>query len=263
MDCEAKPRRGGRRKTADVPPPAGTLAGPVPAIAGHRPAGTPAGAKLHEGVWLPAIEEHLVQMMTPGAKRFARLPDGRASYQRHKFLTALALVADSGVFVDVGAHVGLWSMQAEADGFRRIVAFEPCPLHADLYPFNLRGTDWTLHRCALGEGEGTVSLTAERTSTGDTHVAGPGDIPMRTLDSFGLDRVDLLKVDTEGYELPILRGAVETLTRCRPVVVVEQKGREVRYHGGQAGEAVAFLREMGMVELAPSISGDFFMGWRA
>ncbi|MDW3204576.1 MAG: FkbM family methyltransferase [Alphaproteobacteria bacterium] len=215
-------------------------------------------AKLHEGVWLPGGEAHLIEMMSPGAKRFARLPDGRASYQRHKYLAALDLVRARQVFVDIGAHVGLWSMQAEFD-FAEITAFEPHPVHADLYRHNVgRGV---LHEVALGDAEAAVSLTSSPTSSGDTWVSGTGDIPMRTLDGFGLERIDLLKIDTEGYELPILRGAAETLRRCRPVVVVEQKGRDARYHGGRDGEALDLLREMGAVPLRAPISGDHFMGW--
>jgi FkbM family methyltransferase len=223
----------------------------------------PPKAKLHDGVWLPEVEQHLVHMMSPGAKSFMRLPDGRPAYQRHKYLALMERVpADRRRrFIDIGAHVGLWSMQAELD-FGFVVAFEPQSLHADIYPFNMRTDRWELHRVALGEAPGSVSLACEPTSTGDTHVAGPGDIPMVTLDSFGL-APDVIKIDTEGYELPILRGAVETILRHRPIICVEQKGREVTYQGGQRDEAVAFLRSLGMVPLRAPISGDHFLGWRA
>jgi len=270
--------RGRRRKTADAAPaPAEQIAAPGEALpplpdeaypegAAPLPAAAPLaplpeGAINHRGVWLPPGEKHLVEMMAPGVKRYAELPDGRPSYQRHKFLTAVPLVKEARVFVDIGAHVGLWSMQAEL-AFEQVIAFEPHPVHAAIYPHNMRTDRYALHRVALGEREGSVRLDGKPGSSGDTHVAGEGDIPMVTLDSFGLERIDLLKIDTEGYELPILRGAVETLKRCRPVVVVEQKGREAMYHGGKQGEAVAFLKSLGMVELAPAISGDFFLGWR-
>lgn len=220
----------------------------------------PLAAKSHDGVWLPVTEEHLCGMMSPGTKRFARLPDGRPAYQRHKYLAALPLVRERIVFVDIGAHCGLWSMQAELD-FNTIMAFEPHPLHAAIYPHNMRTTNWTLNAVALGASEGSISLTSGPDSSGDTYVSGAGDIPMRTLDSFGLERIDLLKIDTEGYELPILNGSVETLRRCRPVIVVEQKGRDMRNHGMKKNGAVEFLKRLGAVELAPAISGDYFMGW--
>lgn len=221
--------------------------------------------KCHYGVWLPAEEEHLVGMMSPGAKRFAQLPDGRASYQRHKYLEARDLVPAErrAVFVDVGAHVGLWSMQAALD-FERIIAFEPHPLHRTLFRRNLGKPEGCTVNCigvALGAAPGSVALSGMAGSSGDTHVSGPGDIAMATLDSFDIERIDLMKIDTEGFELPICRGAVATLTRCKPVVVVEQKGRDALYHGGSSGEALEFLLGLGMVELRPAMSGDFFMGW--
>lgn len=224
------------------------------------------GGKLHEGVWLPADEEHLVGMMSPGAKRFARLPDGRAAYQLHKYLAMLELVPAGRrkVFVDVGAHVGLWSMAAAFD-FEEIVAFEPQELHQRLFVANLTRTAVpcrvSLKPCALGDHHDGISLAGRTGSSGDTHVAGTGGIPMRRLDDFGLTRADLIKIDTEGYELPICRGAVETLKRCRPFVVLEQKGRDALYHGGGRHEALAFLKQLGMVELRQPISGDHFLGF--
>lgn len=229
-----------------------------------KPATGPRDAAiLHEGVWLPPGERHLVEMMSPGAKRFARLPDGRASYQRHKYLAALACVplGRRRVFVDVGAHVGLWSMQAETD-FDMIFAFEPHPVHADLFGRNVRkGSAVVLAQVALGDREGTVGIASRPGSSGDSHVTPDGMIPMRTLDSFPLRRVDLLKIDTEGYELPICIGARETLMRTKPVVVVEQKGKERDHFDGEHEAARRYLEGLGMKPLLPPISGDWIMGW--
>lgn len=214
---------------------------------------------LHEGVYLPEGEQHLIGMMSPGTKRFARLPDGRASYQRHKYQQALKYVRERGVFVDIGGHVGLWSMQAELD-FAEIIAFEPHAEHAACYEKNCRPEN-VLHRCALGEEHGHVSLAGQKGSSGDTHVAGDGEIPMFPLDYFEIDRIDLMKIDTEGYELPIILGASETIRRCKPVIVVEQKGRDSMYFGGKAKGALAALKRMGMRELCAPISGDYFLSF--
>jgi hypothetical protein len=45
--------------------------------------------------------------------------------------------------------------------------------------------------------------------------------PVATLDSYNLDRADWLKIDTEGCELPILQGGIETIKRCRPTIILE------------------------------------------
>jgi FkbM family methyltransferase len=46
-------------------------------------------------------------------------------------------------------------------------------------------------------------------------------VPLVALDSFGWDRLDLLKIDVEGMEFEALRGAEETIRRCRPILYVE------------------------------------------
>lgn len=48
-------------------------------------------------------------------------------------------------------------------------------------------------------------------------------VPITTLDSYNLPRIDLLKIDVEGYEIHVLKGAEETLLRCKPVVIFEEK----------------------------------------
>ena len=50
-------------------------------------------------------------------------------------------------------------------------------------------------------------------------------VPSITLDEFvsarNLDKVDLLKIDTDGHELSVLKGAHETIRKCRPLVIFE------------------------------------------
>ena len=118
-----------------------------------------------------------------------------------------------------------------------------------------------LHECALGAEPGLVALESAPTSSGDTYVKGAGDISMVKLDDLRLGRIDMLKIDTEGFELPIVKGARDTLLRCKPVVVVEQKGRDERYHGDAKDAAVQFLAELGMKPLRAPISGDHILGW--
>lgn len=216
--------------------------------------------KEYRGIFLPDIEEHLCEHIRPQHKRYEELPDGRATYQRFKYKRGLQFVKQKKVFVDIGAHVGLWSMQAEFD-FEEIIAFEPCQDHWEIYPYNMRKESYTLHKCALGAEAGSIGLGFEPRSTGGTHVAGSGDIEMRTLDSFEIPRIDLMKIDVEGYELDVIKGGLETIKRCKPVMIVEQKGRDSSNHGKEKHEALKFLLKEGMRELCPPCSGDYFLGW--
>jgi Methyltransferase FkbM domain len=74
-------------------------------------------------------------------------------------------------------------------------------------------------------------VTSARSDTGTARIGagGPGDqvlnVCLRTLDSladeFGLDRVDLIKIDVEGHERRVLDGATAILERFRPTLVIE------------------------------------------
>lgn len=88
---------------------------------------------------------------------------------------------------------------------------------------------------------------------------GAGDIPMKTLDSFELQDVDFMKLDTEGMEENILRGAEATIARCWPVIVVEQKRTMASDRFGLAAKgAVTFLESLGY-RMVKEMSGDFIM----
>jgi FkbM family methyltransferase len=46
-------------------------------------------------------------------------------------------------------------------------------------------------------------------------------VQVKTLDSYNMEEVDIIKIDCEGYEYPILQGAEQTIRRCRPIVQLE------------------------------------------
>lgn len=203
------------------------------------------------GLWLPAHESHLTYYAAQG--KF-----GEWTYQAHKMIAALEFCRNARVAVDIGGHCGLWSKEL-TKVFNHVHAFEPVELHRECYERNVGG-HYTLHACALGEGEGRVSIHTTDGSSGDSYVKGYGDIPLRTLDGFGLADVDFMKLDCEGYELYALRGGKETILRCRPVVIVEQKPGRAQKWGLKETEAVDFLEGLGM-KLQKEIAGDFILTW--
>lgn len=207
-------------------------------------------------MWLPASEQHLVGMMTTGSVREV---GGRLTYQYRKLEYAMQHVRERRHAVDIGAHVGLWSMHL-ATLFDRVTAFEPNPVTADLWPWNVPEPNAVLFRCALGVGDGLVGLDGEPDHTGHVRACGPGSVPMHALDAFNLDEVDFLKIDVEGYELAVVRGAEQTIRRCRPVIVVEQKGEDGRL-GMEPDGALHWLEGIGM-RSEFCIGGDHFMVWQ-
>lgn len=213
--------------------------------------------KQAHGWWLPDHEQHLIAWMSH-PKNVTQVLDGRVMYQAVKQRAAMEACTSFRTAVDVGGHVGLWSYYL-ARRFARVHAFEPVEEHRQCFAKNINGSgSVTLHACALGSQNGSISINTTRSSSGDSWVNGDGDIPMRTLDDFDLPDVDFMKLDCEGYELHALHGAVETLKRCRPVVIVEQKPNRAQKFGLTERGAVGYLESLGY-RLAREISGDFIL----
>lgn len=215
--------------------------------------------KFSDGWYFPAQEKHLPEWMANPKARM--IINGRAAYQGKKQLSAIAQCAArarNGTAVDVGAHIGLWSFNL-ATAFRNVIAFEPVAEHRACFMRNVDAVNVELKSYALGMAKGSVTIRTEPTSSGDSWVNGAGDIPMETLDSFDLENVDFIKVDCEGYEENVLRGAINTLTLWRPIVCVEQK-RDMatdRFGLSKLG-AVQLLLDMGYT-IAHELSGDYIM----
>ena len=209
------------------------------------------------GIWLPDGEAHLVPFLEDQEKWVG----GRGSYQHHKLTAALQYVTGQRRAIDVGAHVGLWSMQM-VELFDSVIAFEPLDAHCDCFKRNVDMRVATLLPCALGDRNDSVALQSVGDSSGDSWISGPGDLPMRRFDDLGFDAmpIDFMKVDCEGYELFVLRGAEQTLLRHKPVVVVEQKpGRAERFGLGET-DALRFLESLG-ASMRETLSGDYVLSW--
>ena len=163
-----------------------------------------------------------------------------------KYLEEHIYPDDSGVFIDVGANIGYWTRLAVKRGFRKIHAFEPSPRPLQILRKRNSGRPQvTVHSVALGDAPGiapmklyksfsphaTMGCLGDEPQRGEIGLLGSINVPVRTLDSYNFQDIDLIKIDTEGYEVPILLGAQETIRRCTPRLIVEAHSpypREIR-----------------------------------
>lgn len=215
----------------------------------------------HQGIWLPDGESHFPAWMTQNGE----IVDGRGTYQIRKLREAMGWVTHWRTSVDVGAHVGLWATHL-AKRFQHLHAFEPVQMYRQCFSKNVSARNVTLYSCALGSAAGKVRMKipelAGGLDTGGTHVdmtAESGDVLMRRLDEFELTDVDFVKIDCEGFEHHVIDGAKDTIRRCKPCVIVEQKEHKLGQNFGIKGTpAVAMLEAMG-AKVRKVMSGDYIL----
>lgn len=180
-----------------------------------------------------------------------------------------AVVRRGDIVVDVGAHQGVYTHRLVrlVGGAGTVIAYEPQPGLADYLKSAARigrMRHVQIRPRALSDEAGSATLRvplrgSERVighGTLRADVDGPADtvqVPMCRLDDEELPRpVRFIKIDVEGYELPVVRGARRLIESDRPVLLIEVEYR----HAGEQVEQLAhmLLEELGYTaaELAPS-----------
>jgi FkbM family methyltransferase len=169
-----------------------------------------------------------------------------------------------GVFLDIGANVGIYSVQAldflGQGGAVHAFEIDPRPLKCLLKTKERFGYENLLvHRTAIGATRGNVQLVRAADS-GTSQVGGSTlglTVPMVSLDEwshgFGLGRVDVIKIDVEGYEMEVLRGAREVVERFHPLMVIEADDSLLCRCGASVDDLERFLSSLGYkVETVPN-----------
>lgn len=161
--------------------------------------------------------------------------------------------------VQAGGNCGLMP-RALADEFVCVITFEPDPLNFRCLRANV--PDFNVHKvmAALGDQATEIALMGAPDNCGVRRLMTASEralyttdtdsfrAPVVVLDDFlgGEHGIDFLWLDIEGYELHALRGAAETIARCKPVVVLELCGHGAVY-GHSDEEIVGWLGERGYV----------------
>ena len=173
-------------------------------------------------------------------------------------------LCDGCVMLDVGAHIGYFTLKASVRTGRggRVVAFEPNPrtleilranvaasgaANVTIVPVACTDSETTLKFYDASAGGNSMVSSLSRSTAGlqaqEFTVRGrPIDNVIREL---GIERVDLVKVDVEGAELYVLRGARETLQRYHPKIVIEVIPDHLAGMHTTVDELFAFIKGMG------------------
>lgn len=155
------------------------------------------------------------------------------------------LKGQKGVVVDVGANVGRYSAQVLdiSDGIE-VYAFEPHPINFKELCEAVNSERFHPYNCAVGESDGELQLFDYDSAKGSSHASlykdviegihGHSAVSLSVqvyslgefLSSAGIDRVQLLKIDTEGNELSVLKG-VESYIASKKIDVIHFEFNEM------------------------------------
>lgn len=184
------------------------------------------------------------------------------AYESETLALLLRAASGNGVFVDVGANIGAFTVPlAKQLNCGTVVAIEASPT---VYPYLARNIELNdlrnvrLHHCAaLDHDLDTVAFyEASKDHFGMGALAAQFSgkavsVTARTLDSIlaedGIDKVDILKVDVEGFEGRVFAGAMKLLTGSRaPTIIFEFcDWAERRVQNARIGHAQRFLQDLG------------------
>ena len=193
-------------------------------------------------------------------------------YQIKNFRYVHSILKDPRTIIDVGMNIGMNTVEYSTFA-KKVIGFEPTPW---VYDWACKNIKWNKHNVDYDKPallQGKKDLTAQI----ETHQMGLGanaqtdvtffsqpknnghnsvaynknfkkDTIVRqfkadiaTIDMFRYNDVDFIKIDTEGYELPVLQGAKDTIARCRPAIQCEIVPPQCRRANYQALDIWDFL----------------------
>lgn len=174
----------------------------------------------HKGWYFPNLDTHFQTYVEEWPA---------TSYQQLAFDSALKYVRKYDVAIDIGANVGLHTVRF-SQKFNHVYSFEPTSVNYECLVLNTQNLkNVSLIKVGLGEitKDEKISIPKDAQNCGIFSIVDFVDkenliseqIEIRKLDSFNLNP-NLIKIDTQGFELLVLKGATNTL-RSKPVLIIE------------------------------------------
>jgi FkbM family methyltransferase len=144
-----------------------------------------------------------------------------------RIMTHVTAEDREGMCVQAGGACGVWPKRY-AQEFARVLTFEPNPLCYECLVLNVTGTPNVVSfNYALGHQESVcrmaIPLHREHNIGAWYTSVGEGPIQVMPLDAWKYTNVRLIQLDVEGSEEAALMGAHDTIVRCQPLIVIEEK----------------------------------------
>lgn len=174
---------------------------------------------------------------------------------------AAELIPPGGRALDVGANIGFWSVfLAKIAGCSKVWAYEPAPQNVALLEKNLALNGMSdgvvqVISCALGETRRSSKLYISNENAGDHQLYFSGatresiEIKVESFDeAHPGEKLDFIKIDTQGYEPYVLRGMLKTLSSNRDVkMIMEFWPHGIRSAGSDPVAMLKLLQDLGFM----------------
>jgi FkbM family methyltransferase len=148
-------------------------------------------------------------------------------YQQIELDMLLQLINDRTVVYDIGSNVG-YHATAFASRARTVYCFEANPRHYSILRSNISDrTNCLLFNMAVSSSEGEILVedfdSGQTGNYGAVRVGADSGtrVVKRSLDTLNIQPPDLMKIDVEGHELDVIRGAYHTIKQHRPIIYFE------------------------------------------
>ena len=174
----------------------------------------------------------------------------------------LEYVNKDNVILDIGGNIGQTALfMAEKTGRNgRVVSFEPFPETYRRFLTNLKLNpgiqNLTVENIALGNSRDKLKMSATTEgNSGQTRIANPSepgnnlvDVEVMPLSEYlktrPLQKIDLIKIDVEGFEYNVLKGATDVIRSYQPVLFIELSDKNLQQQGSSVTQVVNLLSEM-------------------
>ena len=173
-----------------------------------------------------------------------------SDYQQGILDWATSVIDDFSLAIDIGANVGLHSLRF-SKLFNQVESFEPFSINYECLKENIKIFDnINIHNIGLGSVASTqeIMLPEDSDNSGAPSIVDfvntdrkiiKEEVKIAVLDDFNF-QPNFIKIDTQGFEMEILKGAVNTLKTYKPVLIIETAKQPFK-------DISAFLSTMGYV----------------
>jgi FkbM family methyltransferase len=188
-----------------------------------------------------------------------RLRSGQ--YQRTNWDFAQTIIPQFRRCIDIGSNNAVNAIHY-AERFEWVECFEPTQLAQQLWHNTVRDnavTNCTLHTEALGEDTRTTEIILHERNGGHNHLwhydknprakeqnlgRATHQVSQTTLDAYHFDHVDFVKIDVEGYEIFVVKGALQTIQKHRPIFQLEIVANQCRKFDYHAEDIIELFRTL-------------------